>query len=130
MGGVWRRLVTDPVSEAVLDVGRRRYRPPAELARHVRLRDGTCVRPGCTTPAAQCDIGHTVPWAAGGETAAANLGALCLRDHRVKSSGAFTVTQVAPGVFEWTTAAGLRYRRNVDGTTQHLDRRPAGPPPY
>ncbi|MDD9206994.1 DUF222 domain-containing protein [Georgenia sp. 10Sc9-8] len=130
MGGVWRRLVTDPVSDALLDVGRRRYRPPAELARHVRMRDGTCVRPGCTTPAAQCDIDHTVPWAAGGETSATNLGALCFRDHRVKSSGAFTVTQVAPGVFEWTTAAGLRYRRNIDGTTQHLDRAQAGPPPY
>ncbi|MDD9207171.1 HNH endonuclease, partial [Georgenia sp. 10Sc9-8] len=119
-GGAWRRLVTDPLSGGILDVGRRRYRAPDGLARHVRLRDGTCVRPGCTTPAAQCDLDHTVPWAHGGPTAADNLGAMCLRDHRVKSSGAFRVNQVRPGVFEWRTAAGLRYRRNLDGTVEHL----------
>ncbi|TFH50888.1 HNH endonuclease, partial [Actinomyces viscosus] len=28
-GGTWRRLVTDPLSGTVIDVGRSRYRPPA-----------------------------------------------------------------------------------------------------
>ncbi|NWJ70321.1 hypothetical protein HX744_07205 [Pseudonocardia sp. ICBG1122] len=27
-GGVWQRLVTDPLSGTLLDVGRTRYRPP------------------------------------------------------------------------------------------------------
>uniref|UniRef100_UPI002852BDF9 DUF222 domain-containing protein n=2 Tax=Actinomyces oris TaxID=544580 RepID=UPI002852BDF9 len=31
-GGTWRRLVTDPASGVVIDVGRTRYRPPAGLA--------------------------------------------------------------------------------------------------
>ena len=31
-GGTWRRLVTDPASGTVVDVGRARYRPPAGLA--------------------------------------------------------------------------------------------------
>ena len=39
-GGTWRRLVTDPLSGAVIDVGRTRYRPPAALADLVRARDG------------------------------------------------------------------------------------------
>ncbi|MDD9205157.1 HNH endonuclease signature motif containing protein [Georgenia sp. 10Sc9-8] len=112
--------MTEPRSGAVLDIGRRRYRPPAEIAAHVRLRDRTCVRPGCTVPATHCQLDHTVPWPAGGRTAAQGLGAMCLRDHRIKSAGAFTVEQPVPGVFEWTTAAGLRYRRKVDGSVTLL----------
>ncbi|WP_309343985.1 DUF222 domain-containing protein, partial [Actinomyces oris] len=38
-GGTWRRLVTDPASGVVIDVGRSRYRPPAGLADLVRARD-------------------------------------------------------------------------------------------
>lgn len=50
-GGTWRRLVTDPLSGTLLDVGRTRYRPPPDMDAHVRTRDGTCVRPGCPTSA-------------------------------------------------------------------------------
>lgn len=61
-GGVWRRIVTDPLSGAVLDVGRARYRPPADLVEHVRERDGCCVRPGCSAPARASDLDHTEPF--------------------------------------------------------------------
>lgn len=37
-GGVWQRLVTDPLSGTLLDVGRTRYRPPVAMADHVRAR--------------------------------------------------------------------------------------------
>ena len=50
-GGTWRRLVTDPASGVVIDVGRTRYRPPAGLADLVRARDRACVFPTCQTPA-------------------------------------------------------------------------------
>src|SRR6478736_6462564 len=59
VGGVWRRLVTDPVTHRVLDVGRERYRPPAALDDFVRLRDGTCAAPGCMVPACRCELDHT-----------------------------------------------------------------------
>jgi len=114
-GGTWRRLVTDPLSGTVLDVGRTRYRPPPGLDAHVRTRDGTCVRPGCPTSAWSCDLDHTVPFgqgthgASGGSTSADNLGALCRRDHLLKTHGGFQLSQVAPGVFEWTTPTGHRY---------------------
>lgn len=125
-GGTWRRLVTDPLSGTVLDVGRTRYRPPPGLAAHVRTRDGTCVRPGCPSSAARCELDHTVPFVApderasrgvGGPTADENLGCLCKRDHLVKTHGGFVLRQVAPGVFEWTTPAGHRYveRRTAFG---------------
>src|SRR5690606_1456346 len=37
-GGEWRRLVTDPLGDQVLDVGRTSYQPPAAIADHVRER--------------------------------------------------------------------------------------------
>lgn len=61
-GGTWRRLVTDPLTGAVLDVGRTRYRPPAALREHVIARDRTCARPGCTVPAERAELDHTVPF--------------------------------------------------------------------
>lgn len=60
--GTWRRLVTDPLSSALLDVGRSRYRPPADLDEFIRLRDDACVRPGCSVPTTSCDLDHTVPY--------------------------------------------------------------------
>ncbi|MDD9206490.1 DUF222 domain-containing protein, partial [Georgenia sp. 10Sc9-8] len=84
LGGAWRRIVTDPLSGTVLDVGRSRYRPPPDLARLVRARDGTCVRPGCGARASSCDLDHTVPFGRGpdgGATALHNLGAQCRTDH-------------------------------------------------
>lgn len=117
VGGKWRRLVTDPLSGAVLDVGRTRYRPPAALADHVRTRDGTCTRPGCSTPAARCELDHTVPASHGGPTAHHNLGPACKRDHQLKTAGLFRVQQPRPGTFEWTTPAGHTYRRSPDGVT-------------
>ncbi|UNX56179.1 HNH endonuclease [Georgenia sp. TF02-10] len=120
-GGTWRRLITDPLSGTVLDVGRTRYRPPADLAEHVRTRDRTCVRPGCTTPAERCQIDHTRAFSQGGKTAADSLGAQCTTDHALKSAGTFKTTQPTPGVFEWLTPTGHAYRRNLDGTTTHLN---------
>lgn len=124
-GGVWRRIVTDPLTGAVLDVGRTRYRPPADLDTHVRVRDATCARPGCPTPAETCDLDHTVEYhRAHGPTAHTNLGPLCRRDHTVKTDGGFHLTQTAPGTFEWTTPTGHRYtiRPGLDQPYQRLPR--------
>lgn len=124
-GGTWRRLVTDPLSGAVLDVGTTRYRPPPALDRHVRLRDGTCRRPGCTTVADHCDLDHTVPHGdAGGRTSHDNLGALCRRDHVLKTHAGFRLVQEAPGTFAWTTPTGHRYRQEAEPVGAHL---PADP---
>ncbi|HEY0118394.1 MAG TPA: DUF222 domain-containing protein [Cellulomonas sp.] len=128
-GGVWRRLVTDPLTGAVLDVGRTRYRPPADLANHVRARDGRCAEPGCATPAERCDLDHTEEFFADGalgETSADNLGPLCHRANMLKTGGGFTLQQPEPGRFVWTTPAGLRYetRPGLNGAWRRL----AGPP--
>ncbi len=132
-GGIWRRLVTDPLSGRLLDLGHTRYRPSAPLADHVRARDGHCVRPGCSAPARDCQLDHTDPWchedpSTGGRTSPGNLGPLCQRDHQVKTHGDFRVQQTAPGEFEWTTPTGHRYRRNADGSTTPLSHCPETPP--
>ncbi|MBO1752179.1 DUF222 domain-containing protein [Actinotalea sp. BY-33] len=127
-GGTWRRIVTDPVTDAVLDVGRTRYRPPADLAEHVRARDGACVRPGCSTPADSCDLDHTVEFGRdGGTTSHDNLAPLCPRDHAIKTDGGFRLSQITPGVFEWLTPAGLRYR--VEPGREDAELTAALPPP-
>jgi hypothetical protein len=120
-GGTWRRIITDPKSGTVLDVGRTTYRPPAPLARHVRTRDTVCARPGCSTPAESCDLDHTIAYHdppdghPPGVTADHNLGPLCRRDHRLKTDGGFTLQQVEPGKFVWTTPTGDQYL-TVPGT--------------
>jgi len=132
--GVWRRIVTDPLTGAVLDVGRTRYRPPAALADHVQARDRVCAGPGCSVPADHCDLDHTTEYhgtpangsTAPGRTRADNLGPLSRRCHRLKTDGGFTLTQTAPGVFEWHTPAGLAYRVTPgdQGRTERLAQRP------
>jgi hypothetical protein len=123
LGGTWRRLVTDPLSGVVLDVGRRRYAPPPDLADLVRARDRYCVRPGCGARAQSCDLDHTVPFHQGGRTAVDNLGALCASDHALKTAGGYRVEQPAPGVFEFHLPSGHSYRRELDGSTSMLGRR-------
>lgn len=141
--GTWRRIVTDPVNGQVLDVGRTRYRPPADLAEHVRARDRFCARPGCSTRAESCDLDHTVDYGRDlGRTSHDNLAPLCPRDHTVKTDGGFTLAQIAPGIFEWRTPTGHHYRviPGTDSPVQRPDRhaRPtrgsegpgADPPPF
>lgn len=106
-GGIWKRIVTDPVTGLPLDIGRSRYRPPAHLAEAVRLRDKTCVRPGCSVPASRCELDHVVPWAQGGRTAAANLVCLCGRCHRIKTAGGGTPSLPGRGgLRKWLSATG------------------------
>ncbi len=126
-GGTWRRLVTDPLSGVVLDVGRTHYRPPAGLRDLVQARDQECVFPGCTTPAARCDVDHVIPWVAGGVTSLNNLAALCQAHHRLKHTPGWTLsrqnTADGDGALIWTTPTGARYRRTPDGTITLLPRR-------
>ncbi len=122
LGGTWSRLITDPETGIVRDIGRARYRPPADLADLVRARDRTCTRPGCAASASSCDLDHTIPWQHGGTTAEHNLAALCPADHALKTAGAYSVTQVGPGTYDFRLPSGHVYRRNADGTTTQMSR--------
>ncbi|MCL2848724.1 MAG: DUF222 domain-containing protein [Micrococcales bacterium] len=118
--GPWRRVVTDPVTGAVLDVGRTRYRPPAAVAAHVGARDPHCVCGTCTRPAGQCDLDHATEWRDGGTTTVSNLAPLCRASHTLKTDGHMRLTITGPGLYQWTTPLGNTYL--VD-TTKGIPRR-------
>lgn len=122
-GGTWRRLVTDPLTGTVLDVGRTRYRPPVALGDLVRARDAACTHPGCTTPAPRCDLDHITPWAAGGTTSLDNLTTLCEAHHRLKHTPGWGLTRANDGTLTWRTPSGARYQRDADGSITMLPRR-------
>jgi len=103
----FHRILTHPISSAVLDVDRTSYRPPADLARWLALRDGTCRHPGCGIPARRCDLDHTVAWADGGTTSARNLAHLSRRHHTLKHRTRWTVERRPDGVLEWTSPTGF-----------------------
>jgi hypothetical protein len=93
----------------------------------VILRDRTCVFPWCSRPARRCDVDHVTEYdhaahAEGrpqpGPTTTWNLGALCRFHHRLKTHSAWHYRMTAPGVFEWTSPHGHRYRRDHTGTTR------------
>ena len=123
-GGTWRRLITDPTSGTVVDVGRTRYRPPAGLADLVRARDRACVFPTCQTPAERCDIDHLTAWSQGGTTSLDNLVVLCEAHHRLKHTPGWALTKdQTTGVLSWHTPDKTIYQRHPDGTITRLPRR-------
>ena len=91
--------------------------------------------PWCTRPARGCDVDHVVEYdhdadaegrpQPGPDRRPSNLGALCRFHHRLKTHTAWTYRMIAPGVFEWTSPHGHRYRRDRHGTTR--DRPPDDP---
>ena len=123
-GGTWRRLITDPTSGTVVDVGRTRYRPPAGLADLVRARDRACVFPTCQTPAERCDIDHLTAWSQGGTTSLDNLVVLCEAHHRLKHTPGWALTRNnTSGTLSWHTPDKTVYQRHPNGTITRLPRK-------
>lgn len=75
------RVITRGGSQ-LLDVGRATRTIPPAMRRALLVRDGGCIQPRCTIPAAWCDAHHVVHWADGGRTGIDNLVLLCRRHHR------------------------------------------------
>lgn len=100
----WDRILTHPVTGAVLDVDR--YRPSEEQRRHLRVRDEHCRFPGCRVAVARCDVDHTRDFALGGSTSAGNLAHLCRRHHTLKHASSWSVRQRAGGELIWTSPTG------------------------
>ncbi len=98
----WRRILTDPATGTVLDVGATTYRPPQALAELVIARDKTCRAPGCRIPARRCELDHTRPFP-NGPTAAHNLYCGCKHNHRMKHHTDWTVEQLPDNTLRWTS---------------------------
>ena len=102
------------------------YAIPDRIRDHVVLRDRTCVFPWCTRPARGCDLDHIVEYdhqadpegrPQRGPTSTDNLAALCRFHHRLKTHTSWHYRMLEPGVFEWTSPHGHRFRRDHTGTS-------------
>jgi hypothetical protein len=89
-----------------------RYTPSRRLAEFVRCRDLTCRFPGCSEPATNADIDHTIAWPIG-PTCASNLKCLCRRHHLLKTfwggPTGWRDRQLPDGTIIWTSPHGRTY---------------------
>jgi hypothetical protein len=89
-----------------------RYTPSRGLAEFVRCRDLTCRFPGCSEPATNADIDHTIAWPIG-PTCASNLKCLCRRHHLLKTfwggPDGWRDRQLPDGTIIWTSPHGRTY---------------------
>nr|WP_246360865.1 HNH endonuclease signature motif containing protein [Haloechinothrix aidingensis] len=107
---VWRKVLTDPASGAVLDVGRKRYRPTAAIRDLIAVRDAECTAPGCHRPAQHSDYDHLQGWHHNGTTAETNGGAKCRWHHALKDHPQWSLDhEPASGTTTVTTPTGRCY---------------------
>ncbi|WP_396667355.1 DUF222 domain-containing protein [Microbacterium sp. R86528] len=122
----WDRVMTHPVTGAVLAVDR--YRPNEDLRRTLRVRDEHCRFPGCRMATWRCDIDHSHDAALGGATEHDNLAHLCRRHHTLKHARGWKITHLGSGTLEWVTPGGQTY---IDVPTPTLRFVPStDPPPF
>jgi hypothetical protein len=130
------KVTIKPVIDLNAQLHTTAYQVPDRIREQVTLRDRTCVFPWCTRPARRADVDHITehdPDAEAqsrpqpGPTASWNLACLCRFHHRLKTHTAWHYRMVEPGVFEWTSPHGHRYRRDSHGTTP-IDRDPPDTP--
>ncbi|PRZ33912.1 hypothetical protein CLV47_12445, partial [Antricoccus suffuscus] len=110
----WRRVLHDPITGIVYDVGKTRYRPPADMRRRVITRDVTCRFPGCARTAAYCHLDHVIEYP-NGPTADTNLIALCELHHRVKHQTGWQLVLHDDASIDWTSPTGRRYTTHPPG---------------
>lgn len=110
-----RRLVTEPLTGALLDLGRTTYAIPARLRDFLAVRDRTCRFPGCRQPARRCQVDHIRAWDEGGATDPENLHLLCPRHHQLKTHGGWTPSRDADGSTTWLSPQGSEYRVAPEG---------------
>jgi hypothetical protein len=95
----------------LIDYGRTRYRPPANLAKFVIARDRTCRFPTCERQAETSDLDHETEWRCGGHTNASNLNAVSPKHHHSRHDGGWKINTTDDGTTEWTSPTGHRYTK-------------------
>lgn len=116
----FHRILTHPVTGAVLALDRTTYRVPADLKRHLETRDRSCRFPGCGRSPDRCDVDHIVEWQHGGLTEDANLMHLCRHHHRLKSVAGWRAQAPDAGV----SSDAITWISPTDQITE------AHPPPF
>ncbi|WP_185749155.1 HNH endonuclease signature motif containing protein [Humibacillus xanthopallidus] len=138
-GSTWHRLSVDAETGAAVRLETTSYRPTAAMRAHVEAVDGTCRAPGCTVPAARCDLDHDIPWPHG-PTDVANLTSKHRQHHNAHTHGHWRVDRDSEGLVRWRTKAGRTYETRpkdwLDGVREQTTRQAVvvpladDPPPF
>lgn len=124
------RVIVRPVVDLADNPAVDTYEIPEPIARIARWRQPFDVFPWSSRASKGLDLDHTNPYEHGpgrppGQTNPNNLGPLSRRAHRAKTHSGWQVAQPFPGVFDWESPLGFRYR--VDSTgSEELDLPRAG----
>jgi hypothetical protein len=89
--------------------GHTRRRPTTSQQRKVRHRYPTCIAPGCRTPAVDCDLDHTTPWAESATTDSSQMAPFCRHDHTTRHHTGWTYTHQPDGRIIWKSPLGTTY---------------------
>ncbi|MFE0021669.1 DUF222 domain-containing protein [Amycolatopsis sp. NPDC059021] len=121
-----RRIITDPLSGQMLELGGTRYRPTPDMDEFVRVRDRECRQPGCTRPAQNCKIENTRSRSeAGADTTSTKPVTFCPRHRRLKRRADWHYEVSPDDSLTITTPTGRTQRSSVP---PFHDPRPDSPP--
>lgn len=126
---VLRRAITDDRDDAILALGRTRYRVTEDLRLFLAIRDGRCRFVGCTGRVSSADVDHGIAWIDGGLTDATSLARLCRGDHTIKGETRWRIDTIHPdGTIDWVSPVGRRYRTRPERAYAGADSAGAAPP--
>ncbi|MCP3803763.1 HNH endonuclease [Allokutzneria sp. A3M-2-11 16] len=106
-GGIWKRILTDPVTGMAEEVSNV-YRPTAKQRELIHARYPRCTAIGCQQPAHRCDLDHCCPFD-GANTTIKNLRPKCRHHHRMKHESNWACKNLPDGRHVWNTPAGRVY---------------------
>ena len=109
--GWTRRVIYDPHTGVIVDMGRRARLFTRSQRRALIYRDRGCVFPGCDRPARFCDAHHIKPWEQGGLTDLINGVLLCRRHHTMVHKGWDLARDAATGIVTVTSPDGRTFTR-------------------
>jgi hypothetical protein len=108
----WVRVLTDPFTGTILNLGRTKYRPTEDMRALIRLLDGGGRGPGRPRGPNEVDLDHAASfWKddEGGETSVDNLVLLSRSDHGLKTAGVAKTDLLLDRTLVWETASGNKY---------------------
>jgi Domain of unknown function (DUF222) len=107
--GTWRRLLTDPDTGALLDIGKDSYRPAQRLRDFVLARDGVCCFPTCNQPGYRCEFEHIIAFSNGGQTSRCGGALACKRHNLCKINTGWQYRRLPDDSYLWTDDTGHDY---------------------
>ena len=105
-----RRIITDPLTGQVKELGENRYRPSEEMTEFVRVRDRECRHPGCVRPAQTCAVENT---ASALEDGTGEPVSYCPRHRKLKNRPAWQYEVAPDGTLTVTTPSERTHKSAV-----------------